>query len=737
MSYTIVEIGSTGIYEITPDSAAGSLGDFLNVNFTAIATAPRMFVTVGHDNADYVCTGHNSVTVTGFGLDALPLGYIPLGVPIAFPNPQGEGFGGPVSVVNCWVSGSYYVTTDPLSSNVTYNAQGFDYPTWTLYEGVTPNNELATIPANVGMNLNAATWVGVVTISGLASYATSPVSSTQRFMAGYVQGVYTFLSDVLQDKYNIYYSPISLSYNGTNWQVYDIDQTLLATGPTNPTDPTGTYTEVTVAGIVVAWVGGYHSGSSTAVNAATDHVQIQSAINEVQAAGGGTVLIKAGQYFVSKTMQITSPCVTVSGENQATQIIVSDSGSITLNSDGSDSLYGDLFYCAMNPDPQTEPGLYGLVFSDLHFYTIVNRSTGSVIRARLTHLATFRNLRFGISDSLLGEVQGYFYNGLWLDGQSVCDVDNICAACTNEALYLAGTGIGDPGYFNYGGTVHGNCQVFGIGTGIGLHSVNGGGLNISGFSVAVMEHGVYVEFPGQSSVIFIVDTFADSNSGYGFFFSNAASAQTTILTGCWASGNQIGCYITNNSNVNISGGYFHENIAGSGPTDILVDCTSIATVSGAYVTKLEVQTLNTYLFTISSGSGNVGDTYTNNGHTFTVVAVINIAGKITATGTGTPTSSGTLTKATGSGSTSIVYGAYTSQASYGNVSLVGGSLTTLANTPDSTGSNGINNTTVVTSTMILAPSIPSASGTPPGGLVAGQLWVDTAAGSHQGVLKRY
>jgi hypothetical protein len=35
------------------------------------------------------------------------------------------------------------------------------------------------------------------------------------------------------------------------------------------------------------------------------------------------------------------------------------------------------------------------------------------------------------------------------------------------------------------------------------------------------------------------------------------------------------------------------------------------------------------------------------------------------------------------------------------------------------------------------PNLPTGSGTPPGGLVAGDLWVDTTLGSHQGVVKIY
>jgi len=77
-------------------------------------------------------------------------------------------------------------------------------------------------------------------------------------------------------------------------------------------------------------------------------------------------------------------------------------------------------------------------------------------------------------------------------------------------------------------------------------------------------------------------------------------------------------------------------------------------------------TFATYTFTVTSCTCITGDTYTNNGFTFTIVTGGTSVTTITATGTGTPKASGTLVKASiDAGSTfPIVFSAVTSPTSY-------------------------------------------------------------------------
>lgn len=63
----------------------------------------------------------------------------------------------------------------------------------------------------------------------------------------------------------------------------------------------------------------------------------------------------------------------------------------------------------------------------------------------------------------------------------------------------------------------------------------------------------------------------------------------------------------------------------------------------------------TYVFMIASGSATIGATYTNNAITFTVIATVASGIMIRMSGSGAPTLSGTLTKASGTGDSSLTF----------------------------------------------------------------------------------
>lgn len=85
-----------------------------------------------------------------------------------------------------------------------------------------------------------------------------------------------------------------------------------------------------------------------------------------------------------------------------------------------------------------------------------------------------------------------------------------------------------------------------------------------------------------------------------------------------------------------------------------------------------------YTFTITSGNATLGATYTNNGQTFTVIATVASSTTVQMTGTGTPATSGTLTKSTGTGDATLTFssfgGVYTTAAgvTWIRVRLIGG-----------------------------------------------------------------
>lgn len=66
-------------------------------------------------------------------------------------------------------------------------------------------------------------------------------------------------------------------------------------------------------------------------------------------------------------------------------------------------------------------------------------------------------------------------------------------------------------------------------------------------------------------------------------------------------------------------------------------------------------TLNPYTFTVSSANATAGATYTNNGVTYTVVNTIASGTSLVMTGASKPTATGTLTKASGTGDSSITF----------------------------------------------------------------------------------
>jgi hypothetical protein len=66
---------------------------------------------------------------------------------------------------------------------------------------------------------------------------------------------------------------------------------------------------------------------------------------------------------------------------------------------------------------------------------------------------------------------------------------------------------------------------------------------------------------------------------------------------------------------------------------------------------------NTYRFTVTAATAAAGDTYTNNGQTFTVTATITAATTLFCTGTGAPSASGILTRTSGTGDATITFSA--------------------------------------------------------------------------------
>ena len=105
----------------------------------------------------------------------------------------------------------------------------------------------------------------------------------------------------------------------------------------------------------------------------------------------------------------------------------------------------------------------------------------------------------------------------------------------------------------------------------------------------------------------------------------------------------------------ITSGQFTGTYYAASPTNTLgswLQIISGLTTGGIY------QILQGYIFTVTAATAAAGDTYTNNGQTFTVVAAIAGGTTLICTGTGAPAASGNLARATGAGTNPIVFSTY-------------------------------------------------------------------------------
>jgi hypothetical protein len=78
-----------------------------------------------------------------------------------------------------------------------------------------------------------------------------------------------------------------------------------------------------------------------------------------------------------------------------------------------------------------------------------------------------------------------------------------------------------------------------------------------------------------------------------------------------------------------------------------------------------------YAFIVSGANATVGATYTNNGNTYTVLKTVTSSNIVWLSGSASPTSSGTLTKASGTGDSTISFSAYR-KSLYIRLKAVGG-----------------------------------------------------------------
>lgn len=171
-----------------------------------------------------------------------------------------------------------------------------------------------------------------------------------------------------------------------------------------------------------------------------------------------------------------------------------------------------------------------------------------------------------------------------------------------------------------------------------------------------------------------------------------------------------------------------------GEDQILGQITAAITVLPPSVQRLTASsgTYNlSYKFFVVAANATIGATYTNNGVTYTVKETIATGGILWATGSGAPLVSGTLTKTSGTGDTTIAFSAFRKPISlsiFGMGAGCGGSgSSTIAAANGSAGTSGGDSTfgTILTAGGAVASS--PTSGNPGGSPTVSSPAIDTGS----------
>jgi hypothetical protein len=237
-------------------------------------------------------------------------------------------------------------------------------------------------------------------------------------------------------------------------------------------------------------------------------------------------------------------------------------------------------------------------------------------------------------------------------------------------------------------TVNSNVGAFGSASSVGTFTVNGKGLITAAGSSAIAI--------GQSAVTNLTSDLAlkltDPMTTNGDIITRAAGvparlgigATNSVLTSSgsapqWSTVLPIASGGTNNASLPVTaGGVLFTNgtqvgNVGVGTTgQVLISNGALAptwATNSASLTAYppSTQTLTSgstynkdYTFVISSGSATVGATYTHNSVTYTVQATVASQTQIVLSGSAAPLTSGTLTKASGTGDTTLTFSAFAS-----------------------------------------------------------------------------
>jgi hypothetical protein len=324
--------------------------------------------------------------------------------------------------------------------------------------------------------------------------------------------------------------PIEVNVTDENVQVSTSGQTVQASvsGGVGPVGPAGASGMTAVVG---RGTGEYQAAGT--LGSPTDHATIQAAIAAVQAAGGGTVLIREGVYFLGATINVTAANVAIVGVGRSTE----------LRAVGN---YGHVLNCALATPPTSWPGLSGLILQNFRMESTVERTSGAAIYAQRTHNAIIRDiyladLTYGVAYGITTPAPPAFFDGIVLDGQDQCLIDNIVGCAVNRAIHINGWHSASAD-FAYDGMIS-NCKLWGSpgtkrGTAISV-GPNCGGTVLDFNSVNQWEYALYAVYTsGQGGGIITIRGGYAENDEHGY---HVAGFQNVIVNDLWASLHCIDC----------------------------------------------------------------------------------------------------------------------------------------------------------------------------------------------------
>jgi hypothetical protein len=268
----------------------------------------------------------------------------------------------------------------------------------------------------------------------------------------------------------------------------------------------------------------YYVTSAKGDGKADDTAAIQADIAAMEAAGGGTLLLKSGTYKLTSTIRIRQSNIGIKGAGRSTVFLaVGD--------------YGHVFDCRLDTDPKTWPGLAFVKFMDVHFDTPNDHKSGAVIYARFSHHFEAHSVTWGNLVELGVGNQAKFYDGLVLEMQDTCYVYLCQGVAKRRCFYSSGAGKYQYGAFSMNGIVRDTWFWCNRSAADGSACVylgpSNGGILLDTVQGGIAQYGVYAEAGNGAMNLNHVQM--DSLGGDAFHFAGIQADSSGLeFYNCWA-----------------------------------------------------------------------------------------------------------------------------------------------------------------------------------------------------------